>query len=128
MVFASGTLGHLDALEDRLGIPCPLKVSAPHPADARTQLRAVVCSEGPNGIPLEVRHSLALDARIRLVDELGRCVELLCDKVPAPGGVLVFFPSFGLLRECRERWAATGQSAAIERHKSLFSESAGMGE
>lgn len=57
IVMASGTLGDMQGLQDRMGLPFPVRVSAPHPADAGSQLMAMAFRRGPTGGPLELRHS-----------------------------------------------------------------------
>lgn len=59
---------------------------------------------------------------------MGRCIARLSECTPAPGGILVFFPSFGLLEACRQRWAASGQATALEAKRHLRFERSGMGE
>ena len=55
-----------------------------------------------------------------MIDELGRLLANACQV--APGGVVVFFPSFAYADTVYERWVKTGVNSQIARHKALFRE------
>lgn len=51
-------------------------------------------------------------------DGLGASLEEICRI--APGGVLVFFPSYKLLEKLHFRWSQTGQWSRLNAEKLLF--------
>lgn len=51
-------------------------------------------------------------------DGLGVTLEEIC-KI-APGGILVFFPSYKLLEKLHRRWTQTGQWSRLNAEKPLF--------
>ena len=57
--------------------------------------------------------------------ELGLLVANVCRA--APGGVLVFFASYGALDACVEHWRTRGQWEQIARHKAVVVEPRGAG-
>lgn len=56
----------------------------------------------------------------KYVDSLGRTVLSFCPVVP--GGLLVFFPSYGILNACKERWQGSGIWSQINKIKCIFIE------
>lgn len=55
---------------------------------------------------------------IFLKDALGKSLEEIF--FIAPGGCLVFFPSYELMEKLQKRWSETGQWSRLNARKSLF--------
>jgi chromosome transmission fidelity protein 1 len=126
VVLASGTLAPLDAV-------LPLFASTPEDrihrfacghVVGRERLLALALGSGPGGAPLDFRH--ASRGAPATMDELGRVVANVCGG--APGGVVVFFPSFAYADAVHARWGATGALAALGARKRVFREPRGAGE
>ena len=75
-------------------------------------------AKGPSGKPLD--YSFQSRGKPEMIDELGRLLANACQV--APGGVVVFFPSFAYADTVYERWVKTGVNSQIARHKALFRE------
>ena len=85
------------------------------PPDA---LLPLAVAKGPSGKPLD--YSFQSRGKPEMIDELGRLLANACQV--APGGVVVFFPSFAYADTVYERWVKTGVNSQIARHKALFRE------
>ncbi|KAJ2761082.1 ATP-dependent DNA helicase chl1 [Coemansia sp. BCRC 34490] len=85
---------------------------------APSHVCAQVVSAGPTGVPLRFALQDQADgARLR---EAGGALAALCSVVP--GGVVVFFPSYALLRRMLAEWSAAGIVGRISRKKPVFAE------
>ena len=85
------------------------------PPDA---LLPLAVAKGPSGKPLD--YSFQSRGKPEMIDELGRLLANACQV--APGGVVVFCPSFAYADTVYERWVKTGVNSQIARHKALFRE------
>ncbi|KAJ2694989.1 ATP-dependent DNA helicase chl1 [Coemansia sp. RSA 1285] len=85
---------------------------------APSHVCAQVVSAGPAGVPLRFALQDQADgARLR---EAGGALAALCSVVP--GGVVVFFPSYALLRRMLAEWSAAGIVGRIAARKPVFAE------
>uniref|UniRef100_A0A0A9UEC1 Uncharacterized protein n=1 Tax=Arundo donax TaxID=35708 RepID=A0A0A9UEC1_ARUDO len=87
-------------------------------------LRSAVLSSGPTNYRLNACYKSADDSSFQ--DELGVSLEEICRI--APGGALVFFPSYKLLDKLQARWSQTGQWARLNAQKHVFVEPWGSNE
>ena len=84
----------------------------------RDALLPLAVATGPGGARLDFSFG-ARDDDV-MVDELGRILLNAC--AVAPGGVVVFFPSFKYADSVFERWQGTGVIRRLERLKTVFRE------
>lgn len=75
--------------------------------------------QGPSGIPLSFAFQNQSDNR--RLQEAGQALAGLCNVIP--GGVVAFFPSYGLLEKMHKNWTENGIIGRIEKKKPLFKES-----
>ncbi|KAJ2559822.1 ATP-dependent DNA helicase chl1 [Coemansia sp. RSA 1933] len=89
---------------------------------AASHICALAIGCGPTGVPLRFALQDQKDpARLR---EAGNALAALCGVIP--GGVVVFFPSYALLRAARAQWESSGIVARISKRKPVFSEATGQ--
>ena len=55
-----------------------------------------------------------------MIADLGRTIARVA--ALTPGGMLVFFPSYGLMEQCFDVWERNGVTPLIAREKRLFKE------
>ncbi|KAJ1792326.1 ATP-dependent DNA helicase chl1 [Coemansia sp. RSA 2399] len=85
---------------------------------AASHICAQVVDRGPTGLPL--KFALQDQADAAKLREAGNALAALCNVVP--GGVVVFFPSYALLRKMHGEWAAAGITGRISKRKPVFAE------
>jgi Fanconi anemia group J protein len=94
------TTNSLPKVEKRLqNHPCPLE--ADHVVDLEKQLFAVSIGHFPDGSELRVAQKNYTHPEF--LHKLGDCLVRIVDGI-AEGGVLVFLPSYSLLRKCERLW------------------------
>ncbi|KAK9109510.1 hypothetical protein Sjap_017570 [Stephania japonica] len=121
VILTSGTLSPMSSFSSELGVQFETCMEAPHVIDVESQLWAAAISAGPGNIPLNASYKTADNYAFQ--DALGASLEEIC-KV-APGGALVFFPSYKLMDKLCTRWRETGQWAQLNAQKPLFIEPKG---
>ncbi|KAK9112453.1 hypothetical protein Scep_019972 [Stephania cephalantha] len=121
VILTSGTLSPMSSFSSELGVQFETCMEAPHVIDVESQLWAAAISTGPGNIPLNASYKTADNYAFQ--DALGASLEEIC-KV-APGGALVFFPSYKLMDKLCTRWRETGQWAQLNAQKPLFIEPKG---
>lgn len=84
----------------------------------RDALLPLAVARGPSGRALD--YSFGSRSAPEMIDELGRLLANACRV--APGGVVVFFPSFAYADDVYDRWVKTGVNSEIARHKAIFRE------
>lgn len=84
----------------------------------RDALLPLAVAKGPSGRALD--YSFGSRSAPEMIDELGRLLANACRV--APGGVVVFFPSFAYADDVYDRWVKTGVNSEIARHKAIFRE------
>lgn len=85
---------------------------------SRDALLPLAVARGPSGRALD--YSFGSRSAPEMIDELGRLLANACRV--APGGVVVFFPSFAYADDVYDRWVKTGVNSEIARHKAIFRE------
>ena len=111
LILTSGTLAPLPGLAAELGAPFPIRLENPHVVPDANVFAAVL-ARGPGAIRLNssfrTRDSAAYKA------DLGAAIVGLAGAVP--GGMLVFFPSYGLLNAAVDAWKGTPSPPALAPH------------
>ncbi|GAB5036393.1 atp-dependent rna helicase ddx11-like protein 8-like [Nannochloropsis oceanica] len=81
-------------------------------------LTSLCVSKGPTGVGFDFTHkSRVLPEQM---DELGRLLLNVCTIIP--GGVVVFFPSYGYEEMVVRRWRETGLMSKLQTKKATFTE------
>jgi chromosome transmission fidelity protein 1 len=126
VVLASGTLSPLETVLDLFPSVSENdihKYSCGHVV-GKERLLAVAVGAGPGGTALDFRHGSR--GSVETIDELGRLVLNTC--TAAPGGVVVFFPSFSYADQVHARWATSGMLRTLGERKKVFREPRTAGE
>nr|CAD7426803.1 unnamed protein product [Timema monikensis] len=126
IVLTSGTLSPLKSLISELGIPITVVLENPH-IIKRNQVCVGILSKGPDGTPLNSsyihkvqmeHHSTLLTTQEivqsclcfrndpKYITALGRSILNLTRIIPH--GMLVFFPSYSIMKNCHEKWQNDG--------------------
>ncbi|CAL9205095.1 unnamed protein product [Musa hybrid cultivar] len=121
VILTSGTLAPMGSFASELGVQFEACLEAPHVIDVESQVWAAVVPAGPANCQLNASYKTADGYAFQ--DGLGASLEEIC-KI-APGGVLVFFPSYKLLEKLHFRWSQTGQWSRLNAEKLLFVEPRG---
>ena len=110
VILTSGTLSPMSSFASELGLNFRVRLENPHVV-APHQVWGGVVPVGPSGKRLNSTY------RFRDTDEykseLGNVVVNFARIVP--DGMLVFFPSYGVMRACVEHWRNTGAPSIWER-------------
>ena len=110
VVLTSGTLSPMSSFASELSLPFPIRLENPH-VIAPDQVWGGVVPVGPSGKRLNSSY------RFRDTDEykaeLGNAVVNFARVVP--DGLLVFFPSYGVMRACVEFWRGHGTPSIWDR-------------
>ncbi|BHF64747.1 Fanconi anemia group J protein [Sparganum proliferum] len=117
LILASGTLAPLDALAAELGLEFPVRLEANHVVSADRVFAASI-ARGPGGNRLCANYSNQNSFAFQ--DDIGSLILEACRLVP--GGVLCFFPSYGLLDKLVQRWELTGLLDRLAKVKYILQE------
>jgi chromosome transmission fidelity protein 1 len=126
VILASGTLSPLDpvlSLFPALPKDNIHHYSCGHVIESN-RLMTLALKSGPTGTALDFRHGAR--GKDAVIDELGRVLTNICRV--APGGVVVFFPSFSYADQVYERWEGSGVVGQLKGKKKVFREPRGAGE
>ena len=99
ILLTSGTLSPLNSFAQELGIPFNLRLENPHVID-RSQVWVGVVSSGPSGHQLNSSYQTRDTYGYK--EDLGNAIVNFARIIP--DGVLVFFPSYAVLKNCIEFW------------------------
>lgn len=99
IIVTSGTLSPLPSYSMELGLPFPHTLENPH-IIGDDQVHVRVVGHGVSGKLLNSSYNRREDGTY--VSELGNTLVSFAKIVP--GGMLVFFPSYGVMETCIERW------------------------
>lgn len=127
VILTSGTLAPLKPLISELGISIPVQLENPH-IITPDQVCVGILSKGPDGFPLNssfntrcvfIIHSCVLFKSSdkfyiityyrndpKYIASLGRSILNFCRIIPH--GLLVFFPSYPVMKKCQEEWQLAG--------------------
>ncbi|XP_022936915.1 Fanconi anemia group J protein homolog [Cucurbita moschata] len=121
VILTSGTLSPMNSFSSELGVQFGTSLEAPHVIDVESQVWPAIISSGPGNYPLNGSYKTADGYAFQ--DALGKSLEEIF--LIAPGGCLVFFPSYKLMEKLQNRWSETGQWSRLNARKSLFVEPRG---
>lgn len=119
VILTSGTLAPLATFAAELGVAFGVQLECDHVVGP-DQFVAAVLTHGVGGGELVATYRNTQTPAF--LDTLGRTIAALCADIPA--GVLVFMPSYALLRAASTRWRASGLLDELERRKRCFFEPA----
>jgi Rad3-related DNA helicase len=109
LLLTSGTLSPLDTMESELQIPFQHQLKCPHVVN-KSQVFATVVERSENYTSFNF--SYAQRNNSIMVHELGQTLLDVTSRVR--GGVLVFFPAYGLLKQYTDMWERSGVTAKLK--------------
>lgn len=120
IIVTSGTLSPLPPLISELGIPINITLENKH-VITKEQVFVSVIRSGPDNEPLiSTFKNRGNDAYLT---SLGRTIANFARIIPE--GLLVFFPSYTVLNQCKEHWEQSGIWNQIFSQKEIFVEPQG---
>ncbi|KAG5343499.1 RTEL1 helicase, partial [Acromyrmex charruanus] len=117
VVLTSGTLSPLKPFISELGIPIAVQLENPHIV-TKEQVCVGVLSQGPDNHPLNSSYNTRNDPKY--IASLGRTVYNFSCIVPH--GLLIFFPSYPIMKKCRDEWQNMGLWTQIAERKPIYVE------
>ena len=117
VVLTSGTLSPLNPFISELGIPIDFQLESPHIVKG-DQICVGVLGQGPDGYSLNSSYNTRNDPKY--IASLGRTIFNFSCLIPH--GLLVFFPSYPIMKKCREEWQNTGLWTKIADRKPIYVE------
>jgi regulator of telomere elongation helicase 1 len=112
ILVTSGTLSPIMSYSLELGIPFPLTLENPHIIKPH-QVHIQVVGRGLNNKNLKSTYERRDDKEY--LDELGHSLVELAKIIP--GGMLIFFPSYGIMNKCTESWGGPAPRAWLGNQK-----------
>ena len=122
-LFTSGTLSPLDSFAAEFSLPFPIRLENEHIISA-SQLLLLTLTHGPACQPLLSSYTNRSNREYML--DLGNAIVNFVRLVP--DGVLVFFPSYGVMDAMVACWESGGVMARIREKKAVFTEPRVSGE
>ena len=107
ILLTSGTLSPLGGFAEELCTPFNVRLENPHVID-KSQIWGGVVPKGPQGHTLNSSFKTRNESSYK--QDLGNAIVNFARIVP--DGLLVFFPSYGVLKSCIEAWKDIGQGGA----------------
>ncbi|KAK2724782.1 regulator of telomere elongation helicase 1 homolog isoform X1 [Artemia franciscana] len=117
IILTSGTLSPLDSFAAELHVPFPVTLENPHIIQ-EDQVLVAVLQLGPNKVALNSSYNNRSNPEY--LTSLGKAI-FYAAKV-TPHGMLVFFPSYPVMKSCIEHWQNEGQWGEIMRIKPIYVE------
>ncbi|XP_076231617.1 regulator of telomere elongation helicase 1 [Calliopsis andreniformis] len=117
IILTSGTLSPLKPFISELGIPIEVQLENPHIVKG-DQICVGVLSQGPDGYSLNSSFNTRNDPKY--IASLGRTIFNFSCIIPH--GLLVFFPSYPIMKKCREEWQNAGLWTKITERKPIYVE------
>ena len=117
IILTSGTLSPLQATAEEVGLKFPVQLENQHIVSS-SQVWCGVLGTGPDGTTLNSSYNTRNDPKY--LAALGQVVIMFL-KI-TPHGVLLFFPSYGLLNSTREHWQQSGIWSRIDAIKKIVVE------
>ena len=118
IIFTSGTLTPFKLYENELKIKFDITLENKH-IIPNEQINFNIVSNYQNGI---FKFDYNNRKNVEMIKALGNEIVNYCKEVQS-GGILVFFPSFYYLNECKKIWNDCGINKNIERYKKLYTDS-----
>ena len=113
-IITSGTLSPIDGMESELKCSFKVKLEGTHVIDKRQVHFGILTSSIFNNKE-EFIFSANNRNNIQMIDNLGKTIVELC-KV-TPGGILVFFSSYGVMEDFIKKWEKSKIISEISRYK-----------
>ncbi|XP_054719793.1 regulator of telomere elongation helicase 1 homolog [Uloborus diversus] len=120
IVLTSGTLSPLGPMINELGVNFPVRLENPHIVKDN-QVFVAVMTCGPDGTPLN--SSYQNRSNEKYLSSMGRSISNFCRVVP--DGLLVFFPSYSVMKANVSFWEDNGIWQNLSGLKPLFIEPQG---
>ncbi|XP_017781258.1 PREDICTED: regulator of telomere elongation helicase 1 homolog isoform X2 [Nicrophorus vespilloides] len=117
VILTSGTLAPLPPLITELELNVGFQLENPHIVKG-DQICVKILSKGPDGQILNCNYQNRDNPKY--ITSLGRTVSNLIRVIPH--GMLVFFPSYVMLRKCKDSWQESGLWASMNERKNIFVE------
>jgi hypothetical protein len=115
IILTSGTLSPLEHMHEEMRLPFRVKLENPHVIDS-SQVWVGAVAKGMQG--RQLNSSFTVRDTDEYKDEMGNSVEFICRTMQGKdatfhgpelkGGILVFFPSYGVMEKIIARWKQTG--------------------
>lgn len=118
IILTSGTLSPLQPFITELGIPIEVQLENPHIVKP-DQVCVGILSQGPDGHQLNSSYNTRNDPKY--ISTLGRTIYNFSCLIP--DGLLVFFPSYPIMKKCHDDWQSTGLWSTITQKKPIYVES-----
>ena len=103
ILLTSGTLSPLTSFAQELTVPFAIRLENPHVIDP-SQVWVAVVGKGPRGFPLNSSFQTRNSPEYK--EDLGNAIVNFARIVP--DGLLVFFPSYGVMKQCTDAWKSPG--------------------
>lgn len=120
IILTSGTLAPLKPLIAELAFPVHHRLENPHIVNS-SQVFVKVVASGPDKEPLMSNYENRSNPKY--LSSLARTILSFTPLIP--GGLLVFFPSYPLMKTCMDSWQSNGLWSQIARLKPIFVEPRG---
>lgn len=120
IILTSGTLSPLKPFITELGIPIDVVLENPHIIPAK-QISIGVLGTGPDGQVLNSSFNTRNDPKY--ISSLGRTILNFSNLIP--DGLLVFFPSYPIMKKCVDDWQQAGLWSSLVSKKPVFIEPQG---
>lgn len=117
VILTSGTLSPLKPFISELGIPIGVQLENPHIVTGK-QVCVGILSQGPDSEPLNSSYNTRNNPKY--LASLGQTVYNFSALIP--NGLLVFFPSYPIMKRCQEEWQTLGLWTRISERKPIFVE------
>ncbi|KAG7204915.1 hypothetical protein KM043_005307 [Ampulex compressa] len=117
IILTSGTLSPLKPFISELGISIEVTLENPHIVKGQ-QVCVGILGKGPDGHQLNSSFNTRNDPKY--LASLGRTVYNFSCLIPH--GLLIFFPSYPIMRKCRDEWQNTGLWTKIADRKPIYVE------
>ncbi|KAK4536964.1 hypothetical protein CDCA_CDCA10G2989 [Cyanidium caldarium] len=109
VLLTSGTLAPLDTLAVEMGLSFSVRLENAHVVDPARQVCAAVVCRGPRGVRLNGAY--ANRQNLEYLTDLGAALVNVARV--SPDGMLVFFPSYGMLHRVVEQWQTPPPAANV---------------
>ncbi|XP_051173035.1 regulator of telomere elongation helicase 1 homolog [Leptopilina boulardi] len=117
VILTSGTLSPLKPFISELGIPIGVQLENPHIVTGK-QVCVGILAQGPDSEPLNSSYNTRNNPKY--LASLGQTVYNFSALIP--NGLLVFFPSYPIMKRCQEEWQTLGLWTKIAERKPIFVE------
>ncbi|KAG0710780.1 Regulator of telomere elongation helicase 1 [Chionoecetes opilio] len=117
VILTSGTLSPMDSFASELQVPFPVQLENPHVIQKHQVWAGVICC-GPDGFTLNSSFRCRSDPQYKR--SLGQTILNLSRVIP--DGLLVFFPSYTVMKDCLEGWQNSGVWSKLSERKPIFVE------